>query len=80
MVLEDYASKEESEVKNIKPLMIAMAAITPAVSFGAPPHYRLKDLGAIPEDFISYTGKGIDLNSKGHIAGASLGDICTPAT
>jgi len=52
-------------------LLVAFAALLPAASHAAPPLYRLKDLGAVPEDTIIFTGKGLDLNAKGHIAGAS---------
>jgi probable HAF family extracellular repeat protein len=52
-------------------LTVALAAFSPMASSAEPEIYKLTDLGAIPEDFIAFTGKGLDLNSKGHIAGAS---------
>jgi len=56
------------------PLMVALAALSPLGSFAAPATYKLTDLGAMPDNLILFTGKGLDFNSKGHIAAASNND------
>ena len=55
----------------VSPLIAALAVFTPLAGYAAPSKYRFTDLGAVPANFIVFTGKGLDLNSKGHIAGAS---------
>ncbi len=52
-------------------LIAALALFAPLASYAAPSKYKFTDLGAVPDNFIVFTGKGLDVNSKGHVAGAS---------
>jgi probable HAF family extracellular repeat protein len=62
---------KEGELNKSAPLMVALAALSPLGSFAAPATYKLTDLGAVPDDLIVFTGKGLDFNSRGHIAAAT---------
>ena len=53
------------------PLTVLLTASWAAGANAATPQYKLTDLGAMPDNLILFTGKGLDFNSKGHVAAAS---------
>jgi probable HAF family extracellular repeat protein len=58
-------------IKSLLLRLVFVTAFLPTAAFAA--EYVFTDLGAVPDQFAWATGKGLDVNSKGYIAGAEIG-------